>query len=177
MIKSKKIRRLVSVVLVLVLATQFVFAASAATTTASYSFGEGVARVTKYNATVLQNAQPISGTKQYHTNGTTTYYSAGYYWIRYHSALTYSDYVNFLDEAAAELGFQSTYSLNAYTNAVIIPAANSSGNYCLKTDYYGYRGYYVVERLVGSMYEEVDSGSFSMAPYGCAGITGYVAYP
>lgn len=103
MIKSKKIRRLVSVVLVLVLALQFVFAASAASSTVEwYENGYEMTATVMKSTIRASREKPIPGTAVDHEIGTDTYFSRGMYtvsdsedWARY------SNYESHVLEAGA----------------------------------------------------------------------------
>ena len=182
--KKRKSSRMLCVLLILLLVGQLAVTAFAAETvylTAddSYTDTNGyhwIFEVTRTRDEVVLRNQPITSTKKYHTKGTATPFFAGTYTISKTPALALSPYSD-VRTLALQLEIPLSYSLDAYTNGITVPAYLESGYFCLDTDYYGYSGSWDVQVDEGfGYYIWMDGGNYDIAPYGSMGITGYVRY-
>lgn len=173
MIKSKKIRRLVSVVLVLVLATQFVFAASAAEYSVHWYNSDGY----EMTATVERRGSstkevPYSGTSVYHEEGNTDYFPSGYYTVSYTATWQIdSTYRSYVEDAATQLGLRKSFSrsnIRISANELAVPESAPFGTYYPTINFHGSWALYWVETAENGG-QELDSGSISFAPSSCDG--------
>ena len=165
--KIKKIRRLVSVVLVLVLATQFVFAASAAEYSVHWYNSDGY----EMTATVERRGSstkevPVSGASVYHEEGNVDYFSSGYYTVSYTATWQIgSTYKSYVEAAASQLGLQKSNSKYGFMDAhgVCVPEWAPFSTYYATTIFDGYWASYSVETAENGG-QELDSGTISFAP-------------
>lgn len=177
--KSKKIRRLVSIVLVLLLATQFVFAASAASETWYDSAGSAwVAHVTRTGSSSKVDMVYNHEAAIWHEMSLgDSYFVSGYYDVTYTEEFRFISYAEKLTAAAAKTNMYETYEDNIYmsSNGAFISDDSMTGSYYPLSTFYGYTGTYYVAVARDSGPDVVVEGSISFAPYNCTGVvTGYV---
>ena len=184
---NRKIRRGLSLLLLLlVFALQLAMVASAesfVTWVGSNGYAQ-IATVTKNPNVLASRNVAITSTKVYHTEGTTNYFVDGNYRIEYTSRFGFpSNYSSYLTSAATKEGMKETYSATQYMTtaggyAVVVPASQSSGYYCITAEIFGYVGTYKVQESGVSGLRTLVSGDIAFAPATTAGvITGYAAVP
>ena len=167
--KIKKIRRLVSVVLVLILATQFVFAASAASEASVNWYNSDGYEMT---ATVQQRGRvtkeiPVSGASVYHEEGNTDAFTTGYYTVSYTAYWGIdSTYRSYVEDAATQLGLRKSYletNKQMFAHAIFVPDSAPFGTYYATTYAYGdWASYWVTTAENGG--QELVASSIPFAP-------------
>lgn len=186
MIKSKKIRRLVSVVLVLVLATQFVFAASATSGPGTVSWtdsdgyvwhagveltGEATRNVPVHSASVIHEG--------YWADGDTPFVS-GEYTVSYSSNFNFPDeYETELYEAADQIDMKESFSARLWleANGLAVPHEADYGSYSPTIKMFGSKGRYEVTVVRGATDVTEATGTIPFAPESCSRVmTGYTIY-
>lgn len=182
--KKNKLFRLLTLALTLVFLCQFAVTAFAEELNYgdeeivdSYddTYGSGYTyffRVEKYAGAPRVNGVRAITQRKYHTTGTPTYFYAGYYEIYSASALMNSSYSD-IRTLAQSIGVKPSFSLNAYTIAIEVPAASSTGYYSLKTDFWSYSGEWEVNAYTGY---GTDGLEFDYYPFAAQQTTGVLAY-
>lgn len=171
--KIKRARKIITLMLVLLLAAQLTSIVSAATVTWTGSDGYTYAATVSKGGSTTGRWIPVTSSKKHHTRGQYTTISAGTYNVTTTGDMSFtSTYSDKLKSAASSEGLTNSYNKNVALSPAQSATPNmASGYYCLRTTVNGNTGSYRVEKIGPSSTTTVKSGSFSFAPYACAGNT------